>query len=69
MFVTQYFVELSSLWSQFDLFQDFQVDCPSNAVKFQKLFEKECVYDSLDGLNITYDMLEFKFWGENLSLP
>uniref|UniRef100_A0A2K1WPZ3 Uncharacterized protein n=1 Tax=Populus trichocarpa TaxID=3694 RepID=A0A2K1WPZ3_POPTR len=32
-----------------------KVDCPSDAVKFQKLIDKERVYDFLAGLNIEYN--------------
>lgn len=45
MTVTQYYVKLNSLWQEFDYYQVFQVDCPSDAVKFQKLTDKERFYD------------------------
>ncbi|KAB5524776.1 hypothetical protein DKX38_022525 [Salix brachista] len=35
----------------------FQVDCTNDAVKFQKLVDKERVYNFLEGLNMDYDQV------------
>ncbi|KAK6927413.1 Retrotransposon Copia-like, N-terminal [Dillenia turbinata] len=53
----QYFAELSHLWQELDYYQDFQAICPEDATKFQKLVEKERIYDFLAGLNMEYDQI------------
>ena len=63
MTVAQYFAELSSLWQELDFYQDFQADCPSDAAKFQKLIEKERVYDFLAGLQTEFDPIRVQVLG------
>ena len=63
MFVAQYFAESSSLWRELYFYQDFQANCPSDAVKFQKLIDKERVYDFLVVLNIEYDYIRVQVLG------
>ncbi|KAL3523021.1 hypothetical protein ACH5RR_015855 [Cinchona calisaya] len=53
--ISQYFSELCGLWQELDYYQDFQADCVGDALKFQKLVEKERIYDFLAGLNNEYD--------------
>jgi hypothetical protein len=55
--IAQYFAELCGLWQELDYYQDFQADCPGDAIKFQKLVEKQRIYDFLVGLNIEYDQI------------
>ena len=57
MTIAQYFSELSSLWQELDYYQDFQASCTVDAVKFQKLIEKERVYDFMAGLNDIFDQI------------
>jgi hypothetical protein len=38
-------------------------------LKFQKLIDKECVYDYLGRLNIEYDQIRVHVLGKSLSLP
>ncbi|KAK6927393.1 Retrotransposon Copia-like, N-terminal [Dillenia turbinata] len=57
MTIAQYFAELSGLWQELDYYQDFQAVCPEDATKFQKLVEKERIYDFLAGLNMEYDQI------------
>lgn len=40
MTLNQYFVELSGQWKELDSYQDFQLACPLDAAKFQKLIGK-----------------------------
>jgi hypothetical protein len=40
-----------------NFYQDFQVDCPNDGAKFQKLADKERVYDFFAGLNMEYDQI------------
>uniref|UniRef100_A0A5B7BEA1 Uncharacterized protein n=1 Tax=Davidia involucrata TaxID=16924 RepID=A0A5B7BEA1_DAVIN len=43
MTISAYYAELNRLWQELDYYQDFQADCASDSVKFQKLIEKERV--------------------------
>ena len=62
--ISQFFSELSGLWQELDYYQDFQADCTADAVKFQKLIEKERVYDFLAGLNNEYDQIRIQVLGK-----
>jgi hypothetical protein len=55
---------LYGLWQEFDYYLDFQKDCPRDAVRFQKLVEKERIYDFLIGLNIEYDQIRVQVLGK-----
>ncbi len=55
MTIAQYFADLSDLWQELDYYQDFQATCIVDTVKFQKLIEKERIYNFLAGLNIDYN--------------
>ncbi|XP_058002238.1 uncharacterized protein LOC131179411 [Hevea brasiliensis] len=48
-----------------DFYQNFQASCPEDAVKFQKLVEKERIYDFLTGLNMGYDQIRVPVLGKN----
>ncbi len=65
MTVAQYYAELSGLWQKLDFYEDFQASCPADAVKFQKLIEKESIYDFLVGLNVEYDQIRVQVLGKN----
>lgn len=52
---SQYYSELCGLWQELNYYQPSQTGCIRDAVKFQKLIDKECVFDFLAGLNIEYD--------------
>nr|CAD1822861.1 unnamed protein product [Ananas comosus var. bracteatus] len=65
MTIAQYFSELSSLWQELDYYQDFNAECPSDATKFQKLMEKERVYDFLAGLQAEYDPIRVQVLGRD----
>nr|CAD1831665.1 unnamed protein product [Ananas comosus var. bracteatus] len=63
--IAQYFAELSSLWQELDYYQDFQAECPDDAAKFQKLIEKERVYDFLAGLQAEFDPIRVQVLGRD----
>ena len=65
MTIAQYFSELSSLWQELDYYQDFQASCTTDATKFQKLIEKERVYDFLAGLNDIFDQIRVQVPGRD----
>nr|CAD1835548.1 unnamed protein product [Ananas comosus var. bracteatus] len=47
------------------LLQDFQAECPADAAKFQKLIEKERVYDFLAGLQAEFDPIRVQVLGRD----
>ena len=53
--VTQYFNMLSRYWQQLDVFEVFEWDCPNDALRFQKIIEKERIYTFVAGLNKNLD--------------
>ena len=61
----QYFFELGSLWQELDYYQDFQASYTIDAIKFQKLIEKEWVYDFLTGLNDIFDHIRVQVLGHD----
>lgn len=65
MTIFQYFVELNGLWHELNYYQNFQADCPEEAVKFQKLIKKERIYDFLTNLNIKYDQIRVQLLGKD----
>lgn len=64
MIIAQYFTRLNTLWKKLDFYRDFQVDCTNDAVKFQKLVDKERVYNFLEGLNMDYDQVRVQVLGK-----
>ena len=62
--ITEYYSELSGLWQEIDYYQDLQAHCTEDAVLFQKLVEKERVYDFLVGLNPEYDQIRVQVLGK-----
>ena len=65
MTIAQYFSELSSLWQELDYYHIFQASCIVDATKFQKLIEKERVYDFLAGLNDIFDQIRVQVLGRD----
>ncbi|KAG8646411.1 hypothetical protein MANES_09G001867v8 [Manihot esculenta] len=65
MIITQFYSELRGLWQELDYCHDFQRDCTGDAVKFQKMIERERVYDFLVGLNNEYDPIRVQVLGKN----
>nr|CAD1824840.1 unnamed protein product [Ananas comosus var. bracteatus] len=63
--IAQYFAKLSSLWQELDYYQDFQAECPDDAAKFQKLIEKERVYDFLADLQAEFDPIRVQVLGRD----
>ncbi|KAK6934023.1 Retrotransposon Copia-like, N-terminal [Dillenia turbinata] len=47
--------EAENSLQELDYYQAFQAICPEDATKFQKLVEKERIYDFFAGLNMEYD--------------
>ena len=62
--ITDYYSELSGLWQEIDYYQDLQAHCIEDAVLFQKLVEKERVYDFLAGLNPEDDQISVQVLGK-----
>ncbi|XP_043809433.1 uncharacterized protein LOC122722509 [Manihot esculenta] len=65
MTISQFYSELCGLWQELDYYQDFQADCTGDTVKFQRMIEKERVYDFLAGLNNEYDPIRVQVLGRN----
>lgn len=53
--VTEYYMEMSSLWQELDLSMDEQWDCPSDGVRYKKRVENERLYEFLAGLDRQLD--------------
>ena len=60
MTIAEYYVGLSSLGQELDYYQKFQVDRSEDRSKFQKLEEKEQVYNFLAGLNMEDDQIRIQ---------
>ena len=63
--VTQYFSMLQQLWQEVDLFNTFSWKDPEDALLFQKLRNKERVYDFLAGLNRELDEVRGRLLGRH----
>ncbi|XP_075079811.1 uncharacterized protein LOC142165075 [Nicotiana tabacum] len=62
--ITDYYFELTGLWKAIYYYQDLQAKCINDAVLFQKLVEKERIYDFLAGLNPEYDQIRVQVLGK-----
>lgn len=61
MSISQYFSKPCRLWERLDYYKHFKADYTRDTVKFQKLIEKEHVFDLLACLNIDYDPIRVKY--------
>lgn len=67
MTIAQYFAKHSSLWQKLNYYQDFHAECPEDTTKFQKLMEKERIYEFLAAFNLSLIQSGFKCLEEILS--
>ena len=61
--VTQYYTDLKTLWQEFDLFCDYEWSCATDSAFYQKMVEKERVFDFLAGLNKELDEVRGRILG------
>lgn len=61
--VTGYFNTLTKLWQEMDLFYEITWECSVDGRKYNKMVEKEKVFDFLHGLNLDLDEVRGKLLG------
>ena len=61
--ITEYYNVLTELWQEMDLFYEISWECPYNGVKYNKMLEKEQVFDFLHGLNTELDEVRGRLLG------
>ncbi|KAE8731219.1 Detected protein of unknown function [Hibiscus syriacus] len=61
--VTQYYTDLKTLWQEVDMFNDYEWSCAKGRALFQKMVEKERVFEFLVGLNKELDEVRGRILG------
>ena len=64
-YVTQYYTELKTLWQESDLFCDIRWHCTQDQVMFQRMIEKERVFEFLACLNTELDNVRGRILGRD----
>lgn len=52
---TRYFNQLKTLWQELDQFVVIEWESPKDSACYQRLLEKDCIYDFLSGLNPEFE--------------
>lgn len=63
--VTQYYTDLKTLWQEIDMFSDYEWSCAKDRALFQKMVEKERVFEFLVGLNKELDEVRGRILGRD----
>ena len=53
--IIEYFNTLSELWQQINLFHNIEWKCTDDGVLYNKMVEKDRIFDFLQGLNQEFD--------------
>ena len=61
--VTQYYTDLRTLWQELDLYCNYEWSCPTGSTLYQKMVEKDRVFDFLAGLNKDLDEVRGRILG------
>ena len=61
--MTEYYNTLTELWQEIDLFHDMEWKCSDDGKKYEKMIEKERVFDFLHGLNSDLDEVRGRLLG------
>ena len=61
--VTEYFNVLVELWHEIDLFQTISWECTADSIKYNKMIEKDRIFDFLHGLITDLDEVRGRILG------
>ena len=61
--ITEYYNMFTELWQEMNLFYDIRWECTENGVKYNKMVEKERMFDFFHGLNFDLDEVRGRLLG------